>query len=224
MLAPTNLSNYSKESILFANALFKTAVQKYLYAFETVDELQALRYHISIEQQEKFKEELLSDAETALKMFIKEIGDGKIALIGSIASINEDLLAYITKDEADLLVLGSKGVNNLNSFVFGSTASYLMQNSPIDVLVYVPIITQSKIKIRKKEVQPKVSPIQQDLRRRKDEIRDDLESFFEKNLKITNWNVPEAEDQEIFESLISIVEDKLNEIKDNVKNREYQEK
>jgi len=157
-------------------------------------------------------------------MFIKEIGDGKIALIGSIASINEDLLAYITKDEADLLVLGSKGVNNLNSFVFGSTASYLMQNSPIDVLVYVPIITQSKIKIRKKEVQPKVSPIQQDLRRRKDEIRDDLESFFEKNLKITNWNVPEAEDQEIFESLISIVEDKLNEIKDNVKNREYQEK
>jgi len=35
MLAPTNLSNYSKESILFANALFKTAVQKYLYAFET---------------------------------------------------------------------------------------------------------------------------------------------------------------------------------------------
>jgi len=141
MLAPTNLSDYSKESILFANTLFKTAVQKYLYAFETVDELQALRYHISIEQQNKFKEELLSDAEIALKLFIKEIGDGEIALIDSVASINEDLLSYITKEKSDLLVLGSKGVNDLNSFVFGSTASYLMQRSPIDVLVYVPAST-----------------------------------------------------------------------------------
>lgn len=138
ILAPTNLSDYSKKSIVFANTLFKKTSRKYLYAFETVDTLQALRYHISIEQQDKFKEELLSDATTALKLFIKEIGDGQIALIDSVASINEDLLAYITKEKSDLLVLGSKGVNNLNSFVFGSTASYLMQSTPIDVLVYVP--------------------------------------------------------------------------------------
>ena len=59
-------------------------------------------------------------------------------LIDYTASVNEDLLDYIKKDDADLLVLGSKGVGNLNSFVFGSTASYLVQRSPIDVLVYVP--------------------------------------------------------------------------------------
>ena len=141
ILAPTNLSDYSKKSIVFANTLFKKTSRKYLYAFETVDELQALRYHISIEQQDKFKKELLSDATTALKLFIKEIGDGEIVLIDSVASINEDLLAYITKEKSDLLVLGSKGLNNLNSFVFGSTASYLMQNSPIDMLVYVPAST-----------------------------------------------------------------------------------
>lgn len=116
---------------------------KYLYAFVTVDELQALRYRISIEQKDQFKEELLSDAKTALEIFIKEVGDGEMALIGYRASINEDLLEYIIKDKSDLLVLGSKGVDNLNSFVFGSTASYLVQSSPIDVLVYVPVITQS---------------------------------------------------------------------------------
>ena len=60
------------------------------------------------------------------------------------ASINEDLLAYVVKDKADLLVLGSKGVGNLNSFLFGSTTSYLVQNSPTDVLVYVPRINRSK--------------------------------------------------------------------------------
>ena len=42
MIAPTNLSNYSKESIIFANTLFTKPTRKYLYAFETVDNLQAM--------------------------------------------------------------------------------------------------------------------------------------------------------------------------------------
>lgn len=144
ILAPTNLSDYSKESILFANALFPKPSIKYLYAFESVDEVQALRYHISTEQLNKFRIELLSDAKIALEKFVKEVGGGEMGLIDFRASICEDILAYLTKDKADLLVLGSKGVNNLNSFVFGSTASYLIQRSPIDVLAYVPAITHNK--------------------------------------------------------------------------------
>lgn len=141
MLAPTNLSDYSKESILFARTLFDTPALKYLHAYVTVDKLQALTYRISIDQQGQFKKELLSDADIALEKFVKDVSEGEMALVGYTASINEDLLAYIEKDEADLLVLGSKGVGNLNSFLFGSTASYLVRSSPIDVLVYVPIST-----------------------------------------------------------------------------------
>lgn len=141
MLAPTNLTDYSKESILFANALFSKSAIKYLYAFESVDEVQALRYHISTEQMNEFKMELLFDAKTALEKFVKEVGGGEKGLIHFEASINEDILEYLIKDKADLLVLGSKGVNNLNSFLFGSTASYLIQRSPLDVLAYVPTMT-----------------------------------------------------------------------------------
>lgn len=143
MLAPTNLSDYSKESILFSRALFDTAVLKYLHAYVTVDELQALTYRISVDQQAQFKKELLSDAQVALEKFAKNVGGGEKVLIGYNASINEDLLDYIVKDNADLIVLGSKGVGNLNSFLFGSTASYLVRNSPKDVLVYVPVSTES---------------------------------------------------------------------------------
>ena len=138
LLAPTNLSDYSKESIQFSRTLFKDTSLKYLHAYVTIDELQALTYGISIDQQGQFKKELLFDAKTALEKFVKETGEGEMALISYQASINEDLLEYITRNQADLLVLGSKGVGNLNSFVFGSTASYLVQRSPIDVLVYVP--------------------------------------------------------------------------------------
>jgi nucleotide-binding universal stress UspA family protein len=141
MLAPTNLSDYSKESILFARTLFDTTALKYLHAYVTVDELQALTYRISADQQGQFKKELLTDAHIALEKFAKDVGEGEMVLVGYNASINEDLLDYIVRDNAGLLVLGSKGVGNLNSFLFGSTASYLVRNSPTDVLVYVPVST-----------------------------------------------------------------------------------
>ena len=141
MLAATNLSDYSKESILFARTLFDKTALKYLHAYVTVDELQALTYRISADQQGQFKKELLTDAHIALEKFAKDVGEGEMVLIGYNASINEDLLDCIVRDNAGLLVLGSKGVGNLNSFLFGSTASYLVRNSPTDVLVYVPVST-----------------------------------------------------------------------------------
>ena len=138
MIAPTNLSDYSKESVLFANTLFTKPTRKYLYAFETVDKLQAMTYHFSDEEAEGLREIKTSNAKIALEKFAALVGDGEMELINYTASINEDLLASVKNDNADLLVLGSKGVDSLNSFVFGSTASYLVQRSPIDVLVYVP--------------------------------------------------------------------------------------
>lgn len=151
MLAPTNLSDYSKESILFANELFSKPSRKYLYAFETMSELSAMTYHISEEDRVTLEVEMFTKAKVALADFVKELAKGETALMEWTAFLNEDLLAYIIKDRADLLVLGSKGVGNLNSFVFGSTASYLVQSSPIDVLVHVPVTTQPKSKEKSTE-------------------------------------------------------------------------
>ena len=230
ILASTDLSDYSKESILFANTLFNTTPFKYLHAYETVDPFMALTYRISVDQQGQFKKELLTKANIALEKFVKDVTKGEMELIESNASINEDLLAYIKKDDADLLVLGSKGVNNLNSFLFGSTASYLVQNSPTDVLVYVTVLKKPKTEMETKPnteiVKDKElgSAVQKDLDSREEEIRDDLETLFEENLKYTNWNVPEAPDQEIAEGLVSILTKKLNEINQKVKEGKYQEK
>ncbi len=138
IIAPTNMSDYSKECILFANTLFTKPSKTYLYAQKTISKPQSMTYHISEEQRQDMIKEMNIKAEMALSTFAKEVGEGKTARIDYRASVDEDLLDYIIKDNADLLVLGSKGVNDLNSFVFGSTASYLLQRSPIDVLVYVP--------------------------------------------------------------------------------------
>lgn len=138
MLAPTNLSEHSKESIRFTNTLFSEPTRKYLYAFETISDLQGLTYRFTPEETEELRRTMTLEAANALKNFANEVGESELELIDYTASVNEDLLEYIKNDDADLLVLGSKGVGNLNSFVFGSTASYLLQRSPIDVLIYVP--------------------------------------------------------------------------------------
>jgi len=138
MIAPTDMSDSSKESILFANTLFTKPTRKYLHAHETLSELSAMTYHISQEQLQSIRIEMEMNARVMLKAFAKEVGGGDTDYIHFQASVNEDLLDYIIKDKADLLVLGSKGVDNLNSFVFGSTASFLLSMSPTDVLVYVP--------------------------------------------------------------------------------------
>lgn len=66
--------------------------------------------------------------------------------------------------------------------------------------------------------------IQKDLESRKEEIQDELEDFFAGHIKKTNWNVPEAPDQEIAEGLVEILVDKLNEISQKVKEGKYEEK
>ncbi|WP_373072892.1 hypothetical protein [Sulfurimonas sp.] len=66
------------------------------------------------------------------------------------------------------------------------------------------------------------SATQKDLANRVDEIRGELELLFKSNLKITDWNVPEADDQNAAEILVAILEEKLAEIKEDVKNRKYE--
>jgi len=138
MILPTDMSDSSKESVLFANTLFPQTTRKYLHAHEIFSKLSSMTYHISEDDRKSLNIEMEMAARTKLKAFVKEVGEGDMAFIHYKASINEDLLDYIIKDQADLVVLGSKGVDNLNSFVFGSTASYLLHMSPTDVLVYVP--------------------------------------------------------------------------------------
>ncbi len=73
--------------------------------------------------------------------------------------------------------------------------------------------------LNKKEV--KKSIVQRDLASRESDIRDSLENLFKKNMKITDWNIAEADDQEASEILVDILSKKLDEIKIDVKNGKY---
>jgi len=55
--------------------------------------------------------------------------------------------------------------------------------------------------------------VQKDLQNRKEEIEKELEMLFKANLKIVDWDVPEADDAEAAQILWNILNDKLQEIK-----------
>ena len=63
--------------------------------------------------------------------------------------------------------------------------------------------------------------IDKELASREDEIKNGLELLFKANMKITNWDVPEADDQKAAEIIVNILSKKLEEIKEDVKNGKY---
>ena len=63
--------------------------------------------------------------------------------------------------------------------------------------------------------------IKQELLSRKSEIEKELELLFKANMKITDWDVPEADDKQAAEILIKIMEDKLREIRADVDAGKY---
>ncbi|MEA1914713.1 MAG: STAS/SEC14 domain-containing protein [Campylobacterota bacterium] len=69
--------------------------------------------------------------------------------------------------------------------------------------------------------EPILDVVQKELFDREEDIRDSLEDLFKKNMKITDWNIPEANDQEASEILVDILSKKLDEIKLDVKNGKY---
>ncbi len=63
--------------------------------------------------------------------------------------------------------------------------------------------------------------IEKELLSRKEEIIKELEMLFKANMKITDWDVPEADDNEAANVLVSILEEGLAKIKKDIENGKY---
>ncbi len=62
---------------------------------------------------------------------------------------------------------------------------------------------------------------QKEVLSRKEAIENQLELLFKTNMKITDWDVPEADDKKAADMIIKILQDKLNDIKNDVEKGTY---
>jgi len=63
--------------------------------------------------------------------------------------------------------------------------------------------------------------IQKELESRRSEIKKELELLFKANMKITDWDVPEANDNEAANILVNILQETLDEIKADIATGKY---
>ena len=66
-----------------------------------------------------------------------------------------------------------------------------------------------------------MDPVRKELESRRKEIAAELELLFKANMKITDWDVPEANDREAAQILLQIMQEELDKLKADVEAGKY---
>ena len=68
-----------------------------------------------------------------------------------------------------------------------------------------------------------MNPVEQDIGRRKDEIISEVNAIFKVNMKITDWDVPEADDALAGKMILEIMQEALYELKTKLDAGEFKD-
>lgn len=68
-----------------------------------------------------------------------------------------------------------------------------------------------------------MNPVAQDILSRKSEIISEINAIFKVNMKITNWDVPEADDVMAGEMILDIMQEALDDLKKKLEEGEFRE-
>lgn len=60
-----------------------------------------------------------------------------------------------------------------------------------------------------------------ELNTRKEEIQNEIELLFKSNMKITDWDVPEADDKVGAKILLDMIQEKVDSLREEVANGRY---
>lgn len=138
ILTFSDLSEVSQKSITFAQAFFKGATFKLVHAYKQLSDF-TLTFYNALEDKEVLKEKVKEEALEAFEAFNKKVGIQDAKLIEAYYSFNDVLLETAQSQKNDLIILGSHGVKDATSYIYGSTSSFLIETVDSDVLIYVPL-------------------------------------------------------------------------------------
>lgn len=139
IVAFTDLSEISLKSLTFSKELFHQEDIKCVYAYKVMSEI-ALRYYNQFEYKDEIELAIQTQEKLRFDEFIEQNSISNAEIIKDSVGIASAITDFVNKNNNDLVVLGSKGVNSAGSFLYGSTTSSLMQSLKSDVLVYIPKI------------------------------------------------------------------------------------
>jgi len=68
-----------------------------------------------------------------------------------------------------------------------------------------------------------MNPVKQDISRRKNEIISEVNGVFKLNMKITDWDVPEADDELAGKMIIDIMQEALDGLNEKLNEGEFKD-
>ncbi len=74
---------------------------------------------------------------------------------------------------------------------------------------------------QKEESYKDMDTVEKEFYKRKKEIRKELRFIFKANMKITGWDIPEPDNKKAAGILVGILQDSLDEIKEDIKNNKF---
>lgn len=66
-----------------------------------------------------------------------------------------------------------------------------------------------------------MNPVEQDILRRKEEILSEINAIFKVNMKITDWDVPEADDTLAAQMILDIMQEAVDGLKEKLDAGEF---
>lgn len=129
ILAPTDLTSASKQSILFAKMSFHSSTIKLVHAYEKLDDLDIDYVKLNAEDDEQ-----VYLGRPQVNVFKEEVKINDMTMLQTSLPINLTLLNYINEQKSDLIVLGSSGSDIAGSYL-GSTSAFLLRNTESDILI-----------------------------------------------------------------------------------------
>ena len=144
ILVPTDLSPRSKNAIKKAIQIAhqfnsRITILNVHEEFMDKDEMEMLRVSVN-EIQAKFREIAL-EAKSEIKSMLAKLHteDIKIEIILREGTPSKEILTFAIETDADLIVMGTNGKDNLTDYILGTTAENVVSKSDCPVLV-VPVI------------------------------------------------------------------------------------
>ncbi|MDY0360104.1 MAG: universal stress protein [Desulforegulaceae bacterium] len=144
ILFPTDLSEISGKMVPYVKMMAEKfdAQIHLLFVCRMFESLKSIYVpHPSLQAMET---EVFKAAEVRMKEFVKEFFKGldplhKVVLGDTV----DEIMTYISKNQIDLVIVGTHGRKGLERFIFGSVAKSVFQRSNVPVLIINPYMVEN---------------------------------------------------------------------------------
>ena len=141
ILCAVDLSEHSKMVADYAVSMAKAFGAEITVLYTAPSLSQYVGFHVPPSSIENFVGEIVTGAEQSMAEFIAEaFTDKSVKVEGKILSgyAAQEILAYATNNNMDIIIMGTHGRTGIDRMLFGSVAEKVVKTAPMPVMTIRP--------------------------------------------------------------------------------------